>query len=36
MKESIIKNKSFEFALQIIGLYKVLQEHKELVVLYIE
>lgn len=31
MKESIIKNKSFEFALQIIGLYKVLQEHKEFV-----
>ena len=31
MKESIIKNKSFEFALQIIRLYKVLQEHKEFV-----
>ncbi|HBK32393.1 MAG TPA: four helix bundle protein [Porphyromonadaceae bacterium] len=31
MKESIVKNKSFEFSLQIIELYKVLQEHKEFV-----
>lgn len=31
MKESIIKNKSFEFSLQIIGLYKILQENKEFV-----
>ncbi len=31
MKESIIKNKSFEFSLQIIGLYKILQEKKEFV-----
>lgn len=31
MKESIVKNKSFEFALQIINLYKVLQEQKEFV-----
>ncbi|NLL29192.1 MAG: four helix bundle protein [Bacteroidales bacterium] len=31
MKESIVKNKSFEFALQIIELYKVLQEQKEFV-----
>ena len=31
MKESIIKNKSFEFALQIIGLYKILIEQKEYV-----
>lgn len=29
MKESIIKNKSFEFALQIIELFKVLQEKRE-------
>jgi four helix bundle protein len=32
MKESIIKNKSFEFALQIIDLYKKLQEHREFVI----
>lgn len=31
MKESIVKNKSFEFALLIIELYKVLQEQKEFV-----
>lgn len=31
MKESIIKNKSFDFALQIIALYKILQEQKEFV-----
>ncbi len=31
MKESIIKNKSFEFALQIIALYKNLKEHQEFV-----
>ncbi len=28
MKESIVKEKSFEFALQIIELYQVLQEEK--------
>ncbi|HNY44376.1 MAG TPA: four helix bundle protein [Bacteroidales bacterium] len=32
MKESIVKEKSFEFALQIIELYKVLQEEKEFVI----
>jgi four helix bundle protein len=31
MKESIVKNKSFEFALQIINLYKMLVEQKEFV-----
>lgn len=31
MKESIIKNKSFEFTLRIIGLFKILQEQKEFV-----
>lgn len=31
MKESIVKNKSFEFALRIIELYKILQEQKEFV-----
>lgn len=31
MKESIVKNKSFEFALQIIELYKILQEQKEFI-----
>ena len=31
MKESIIKIKSFEFALQIIGLYRLLLEKKEYV-----
>ena len=31
MKESIVKNKSFEFAMQIIDLYKILQEQKEFV-----
>ncbi len=31
MKDSIVKNKSFEFALQIIRLYKLLQEQKEFV-----
>ena len=29
MKENIVKNKSFEFAQDIIGLYKLLQEDKE-------
>jgi len=31
MRESIIKNKSFEFSLQIIDLYKILQSKKEFV-----
>jgi four helix bundle protein len=31
MKDSIIKNKSFEFALQIIDLYKILVEQREFV-----
>ena len=31
MKESIVKNKSFEFALQIIELYKILQQQKEFI-----
>ncbi len=31
MKDSIAKNKSFEFSLQIIELYKILQERKEFV-----
>lgn len=31
MKESIIKNKSFEFSLQVIDLYKVLQKSNEFV-----
>ena len=31
MKESIVKNKSFEFALRIIELYKILREQKEFV-----
>lgn len=31
MKESIVKNRSFEFALQIIELYKELREQKEFV-----
>lgn len=31
MKESIVKNKSFQFSLQIIELYKILQEQKEFV-----
>lgn len=31
MKESIVKNKSFEFALRIIDLYKILQEQKEFI-----
>lgn len=31
MKESIIKDKSFAFALSIISLYRILQEHKEFV-----
>lgn len=31
MKESIIKNKSFEFALKIIDLYKLMKEQKEFV-----
>lgn len=29
MKENIIVDKSFDFALSIIGLYKVLQQHHE-------
>ena len=29
MKNSIIKEKSFNFALEIIDLYKILQEQKE-------
>lgn len=32
MKKSIVKEKSFEFALQIIELYKVLQENREYVI----
>jgi four helix bundle protein len=31
MKESKVKNKSFEFALKIIELYKFLQEQKEFI-----
>jgi four helix bundle protein len=31
MKDSIVKNKSFEFALRIIELYKIMQEQKEFV-----
>lgn len=31
MKESIVKNKSFEFALRIIELYKILQEQKKFI-----
>lgn len=31
MKDSIVKNKSFEFALRIIELYKILQKQKEFV-----
>lgn len=31
MEESIVKNKSFEFALRIIELYKILREQKEFV-----
>lgn len=31
MKESIVKNKSFEFALRIAELYKILQTQKEFV-----
>ena len=32
MKESIIKNKSFRFALSIINLYSILTENKEFVI----
>ena len=32
MKENIVKNKSFEFALKIIELYKILQSEKEYVI----
>lgn len=31
-KESIIKEKSFEFALKIIALYKILIENKEYII----
>lgn len=31
MKESIVKNKSFEFALRIIELYKIQQKQKEFI-----
>jgi len=32
MKRSIVKDKSFEFALEIINLYKVLQEGREFII----
>lgn len=32
MKENIVKNKSFDFALKIIELYKILQSEKEYVI----
>ena len=32
MKENIVKNKSFEFALKIIELYRILQSEKEYVI----
>jgi len=32
MKESIVKDKSFEFALMIIELYKIMREHNEFVI----
>ena len=32
MKENIVKNKNFEFALKIIELYKILQSEKEYVI----
>jgi four helix bundle protein len=32
MKESIVKDKSFEFALMVIELYKIMREHNEFVI----